>query len=190
MQLIPKWGGSQKGGDLGFSNSHFIWVDRPRSLLARRRLTHMLAFPYEYQDAWPVQPKTGLKSWVYNDAMPELVRADQAQLYNLSNGASSITNPTGLRPEDWDNLEVPYPLGWFDPIWPCEKDLYDDFKESVACSGFFIWHRLNKPKDRPNDADHLGMPQLWEEIESIFEKGYPSEPRALTGGVDCLTLRR
>lgn len=186
LQFIPKWGGSKWGGDGGFSNSHVMWVSYPRAPLARRRLEHMLLFPYSFQEAWPRQPQTGLKSWVFNDALPEHTRADQAQLYGLPPGASSIPNPGGLSLDVLENIEIPYPLGWFDPIWPCEKDLYDTFAQSVECKSFFVWHRLNKPQDRPNDAKHLGMLALWKDIEGIYERREITvEPRVLTTGIPC-----
>ena len=83
------------------------------------------------------------------------------------------------------------PLGWFDPIWPCEKELYARFAEAVACDGFFVWHRLNKPGDRASrgDAAYLGMVALWEEIEVAFDAGTPPEPRTLGERV-CRARRR
>jgi hypothetical protein len=70
-QLMPKWDG---GG--GFSNSHILCVARPRSALARRRLTHLAMFPLAHRAAWPRQPQTRRVDWVFNDAAPEhMVRA-------------------------------------------------------------------------------------------------------------------
>ncbi len=57
-QLMPKWNG---GG--GFSNSHIMYVTRPRSALARRRLTHLAMFPLAHRAAWPRQPQTRRADW-------------------------------------------------------------------------------------------------------------------------------
>lgn len=186
LQFIPKWGGSKWGGDGGFSNSHVMWIAHPRAPLARRRLEHMLLFPYSFPEAWPRQPQTGLKSWVFNDALPEHTRADQAQLYGLPPGSSSIPNPGQLPQHVLEDIEIPFPLGWFDPIWPCEKDLYETFAQSVECKSFFVWHRLNKPQDRPNDAKYLGMHALWEVIEGAYDRREITvAPTVLTTGIPC-----
>lgn len=65
------------GLDLHFSpkfrnahfNNHVLYVPCPGTALTKRRLQLATMFPYDYPDAWPRNPVTGLHGWVYNDAL-------------------------------------------------------------------------------------------------------------------------
>lgn len=181
LQLIPKF-------PRGHSNNHILYIACPRSALAQRRLHHLVLFPYDFPDAWPRAPLTGLRHWVYNDALSEHTLAVQASTYNISrevDGDFHAALFAGLDPP-YDDLEVPMPMGWFDPVWACEIDNLDFF-QLTACGGAFIWHRLARHPTTPAGKSWR-TERFWQEImesESLPGQGWSIEPQVIHAGEDC-----
>mmetsp|Transcript_16851 Transcript_16851/g.31912 ORF Transcript_16851/g.31912 Transcript_16851/m.31912 type:complete len:408 (-) Transcript_16851:256-1479(-) len=172
LQLIPR--------NSRHSNNHILYIACPHSALAKRRLEHLVLFPYGFPDAWPRVPITGLRHWVYNDGLSEHTLAVQASMYNISHdvdGKPLWTQTAGLK-EQYDNLEVPMPMGWFDPTWACKQDAF----RLMACDGAFLWHRLTKNETGPYQN------RFWQEVmkdDTGNTRGWDIEPRVLHAGVDC-----
>lgn len=161
-----------------FSNNHFIYINRPRSALARRRLQIMVAYPYNFEAAWPRKFLHPTKGWLYNVGLTEHVLLDQAILYSLPSDGHSIPDATALPDGAWDNVELAYPLGWFDPWWGCEKNLLT-FKDAVPCRNFFVFHRLNKGH-APDVETKFGITEFRQEIETLWNASM-TNPRVVLG---------
>jgi hypothetical protein len=188
LQFVPRFTG-------WISNGHVLYVRCHRSSLARRRLETITAFPYDHPKSWPRHPPSGAAIWVFNDGISEHVRASQALAYSVSRSAESF-DPVRVADLDWEDLEVSFPIGWFDPWWVCPaltKRNNTDFLNTVACDGTFIWHHLTSYyKDRHTFGNYSGAKQFWDEIfegqrhdHTFVKHSWPVEPRVLRGGVDC-----
>jgi hypothetical protein len=190
LQFVPKFHNF-------IANNHIMYVSCPRSALARRRLEHISLFPQEFPEAWPRTPSAGGSGWIFNDALSEYVRASQAVKYNLSRDAEGI-DARSLPLNAWSDIEVPFPMNWFDTWWPCggaRARNNSDFLRMTACKGTYIWHRLTKYKkgDAHELGPNTGADEFWDEIyDSTQEHDYkriraqwPEDPIVLTGGVEC-----
>ncbi len=143
-----------------YNNNHIVFTRRGSSL-ARRKLEHATLFPIGQVEAWPRFPLSDIEYWVYNDALGDHTRSYQSQIYNLTN-ADSIR-------EVHDDVEISYPMGWFDPLWTCMS--YD-----VPCGSYFIWHRLPRYISI-NDGKTSSL--LIREIEETFQRGIVLDPQVL-----------
>jgi len=189
LQFVPKFKGF-------IANGHLMYVRCARSALARRRLEHMSLFPLNHADAWPRAPSAGGESWVYNDALSDYARASQAVRYNLSQDGEEIRY-RGLPAGAWEDLEVPFPITWFDSWWACHgPPPYNtsDFFRRTACEGVYVWHRLTKHiKGHSTELGPFsGATEFWDEIfdgpdhdHKRVRPEWPAEPRILTGGLIC-----
>jgi hypothetical protein len=162
------------------ANNHVIYVPCSHSALAKRRLQTITMFNWQYPDAWPIFPSSGTRLWVYNDGLSEQIRRQQAIMYNNTNDGEEI-NPDTLPETAWSDLEVPFPIHWFDPSWGRATDS-DEFRRSVICERAFLWHRLTKHGKNQSFGPHSGCDELWAEI---LETMWTVDPKELTGGVTC-----
>jgi hypothetical protein len=185
VQFIPKFSG------LG-ANGHVLYVRCPQSALSRRRLEHITMFPGDHIDAWPAAA-TSWNEWIYNDALSEYVRASQALRYNLSRDGEEIAYQD-LPDIAWEDLEIAYPMKWFDHGWACAgltngRNNTAFRKMMTACDSVYIWHRLTKW----NELDpYSGGDRFWNEMfdgpahdYTLVRRNWPLRPRALTGGRKC-----
>lgn len=182
IQFMPKFEGSH-------ANGHVMYAPCPHTPLSRRRLQLMAMFPWEHPEAWPRDSPTGQRTWPYNDALSEQVRAAQALEYNISNHAEEI-DPRQLSDQRaWYDVEFGYPIAWFDPWWvqPSSTKINSrEFARQTICGGALVWHRLNKHvKGSLTEFGPVsGCDELWAEILGMKDK-WTEQPRRLTGGVTC-----
>lgn len=172
------------------SNGHILFL-YPHSKLSVRILRNLVQFSMKFDpekkqhvpDQWPMQPRTGLISWAFNDALPLLTKTQEQ---------SNIT-------ED-DNRQFWYDIGWFDPLWKtCLSKNYDlsavyDNKftkqliEDLSCNPFFVLH-TRYPRTKPSTFNNSFMHYLIQHIDTFFTEdnrtlGYKLQP------MDLLTCAR
>jgi Glycosyltransferase sugar-binding region containing DXD motif len=191
LQFIPKF-------ERGIANGHVMHALCPKSPLARRRLESMMLFPIDHPNSWPRRSTAFGNDWVFNDALSEQVRASQALKYNLPLNAEDIDFervPAGA----WLDLEVPFPIAWFDNWWACHglmraRNNGTDFLRKTACNGAYIYHRLTKhiKGDPETWGPNSGGDQFWDEIYGgpahdykAVQSAWSLEPVVLTGGASC-----
>jgi hypothetical protein len=181
LHFIPKFRGRH-------ANGHVLFAPCPRSPLSRRRLEAISMYPWNITESWPRASTTGLKHWIWNDAISEHVRASQSIKYNLTHQMEAIDG-RALSAGAWNDIEFAFPMQWFDPLWTYGGPKNTtEFRRRMVCSGAYIWHRLTKHAYRDSTANFgagSGCDALWDEIFSDEIDVLSVQARVLTGSERC-----
>lgn len=121
-------------------------------------------------------------NWVHNDGVSLLTHITQMEKYIKSGYPDLLSGNVEDESQliNYDDIEMTYPIGWFDPWWACNQPSSIE----IICREFFIYHRLTKY--RRMDKGTLNLNFLVQLIESLY-KSYDLEPMLLKDYIDCTT---